>query len=54
MALSDPAVRRHPPPMTVHVWPQEMEPEFPLSVVEYTARGDSDPMHSAPICENCR
>ena len=31
--------------MTVHVWPQEMEPEFPLSVVEYTARGDSDPMH---------
>ncbi len=31
--------------MAVHVWQQDMEPEFPLAVVEYGARGDGDPMH---------
>lgn len=31
--------------MAVHVWPQELEPEFPLAVVEYTASDDRDPMH---------
>ncbi len=45
MALSDPAVRLQPARMAVRVWPQEMEPEFPLAVVEYTARDGSDPMH---------
>ncbi len=32
-------------PMTVYVWQQEMDPGFPLAVLEYTARGDRDPMH---------
>ncbi len=31
--------------MAVHVWQQDMEPAFPLSVVEYAALGDGDPMH---------
>lgn len=31
--------------MAVHVWPQPMEPEFPLEVLEYVARDDRDPMH---------
>jgi AraC-like DNA-binding protein/mannose-6-phosphate isomerase-like protein (cupin superfamily) len=31
--------------MAVYVWQQDMEPEFPLAVVEYTAHGDADPMH---------
>ena len=31
--------------MAVYVWQQDMEPEFPLAVVEYAARGDGDPMH---------
>ena len=31
--------------MAVHVWPQDMEPDFPLAVVEYTAREAGDPMH---------
>ena len=35
----------HGPRMTVHVWPQDMEPEFPLAVLEYTAHGAEDPMH---------
>jgi AraC-like DNA-binding protein len=35
----------HGPRMAVHVWPQAMEPDFPLSVLEYTTRGDGDPMH---------
>jgi len=35
----------HGPRMAVHVWPQDMEPEFPLAVLEYTAQGVEDPMH---------
>jgi AraC-like DNA-binding protein len=31
--------------MAVYVWQQDMEPDFPLAVVEHTARGDADPMH---------
>ncbi|HSP18344.1 MAG TPA: AraC family transcriptional regulator, partial [Myxococcaceae bacterium] len=31
--------------MAVYVWNQDMEPEFPLAVLEYTVRGDTDPMH---------
>ncbi len=32
-------------PVAVYVWQQDMEPEFPLAVVEYTAHGDGDRMH---------
>jgi len=32
-------------PMAVYVWQQELDPGFPLAVLEYTAHGDSDPMH---------
>lgn len=31
--------------MAVYVWAQDMEPAFPLSVLEYTAHDDRDPMH---------
>lgn len=31
--------------MAVYVWQQDMEPDFPLAVVEYKAQGDGDPMH---------
>jgi AraC-like DNA-binding protein len=31
--------------MSVYVWQQDMEPDFPLAVVDYTAHGDGDPMH---------
>jgi len=31
--------------VTVYVWQQDLEPEFPLAVVEYVARGDGDRMH---------
>jgi AraC-like DNA-binding protein len=31
--------------MALHVWLQEMDPEFPLSVLEYVTRPDPDPMH---------
>ena len=31
--------------MAVYVWQQDMDPDFPLSVIEYTALGDGDPMH---------
>jgi AraC-like DNA-binding protein len=31
--------------MAVYVWQQDMDPGFPLAVLEYTARGDRDPMH---------
>lgn len=31
--------------MAVYVWRQDMEPAFPLAVVEYTAVDDTDPMH---------
>ena len=33
------------PGMAVHVWPQPLDPDFPLAVLEYTAKGDTDPMH---------
>jgi AraC-like DNA-binding protein len=31
--------------MAVYVWQQDLEPEFPLAVIEYTAHGDGDRMH---------
>ncbi len=31
--------------MAVHVWPQELDPGFPLAVLEYEVRGNADPMH---------
>ncbi len=31
--------------MAVHVWPQAMDPDFPLAVLEYEVCGDRDPMH---------
>lgn len=31
--------------MAVYVWQQAMDPDFPLAVLEYTVRGDRDPMH---------
>jgi AraC-like DNA-binding protein len=31
--------------MAVFVWPQAMDPEFPLAVLEYRVEGDGDPMH---------
>lgn len=31
--------------MAVYVWQQDMEPGFPLAVLEYTAHGAHDPMH---------
>lgn len=31
--------------MAVYVWQQELDPGFPLAVLEYEARGDGDPMH---------
>lgn len=31
--------------MAVYVWQQDMEPAFPLAVLEYPVRGDRDPMH---------
>ncbi len=31
--------------MATHVWRQDMEPDFPLAVVDYTAHGAGDPMH---------
>jgi AraC-like DNA-binding protein len=31
--------------MAVYVWQQDMDPGFPLAVLDYTARGDRDPMH---------
>jgi AraC-like DNA-binding protein len=31
--------------MAVYVWQQALEPEFPLAVLEYVARGDADRMH---------
>jgi AraC-like DNA-binding protein len=31
--------------MAVYVWQQDLEPEFPLAVLEYTARDDGDRMH---------
>jgi AraC-like DNA-binding protein/mannose-6-phosphate isomerase-like protein (cupin superfamily) len=31
--------------MAVYVWTQDLEPAFPLAVLEYTAHGSADPMH---------
>ncbi|MEO5963998.1 MAG: AraC family transcriptional regulator [Candidatus Limnocylindrales bacterium] len=31
--------------MAVYVWQQDMEPGFPLAVLEYPVAGDADPMH---------
>ncbi|HSG85308.1 MAG TPA: helix-turn-helix domain-containing protein [Candidatus Limnocylindrales bacterium] len=31
--------------MAVYVWQQELDPDFPLAVLEYTAHGDGDRMH---------
>lgn len=31
--------------MAVYVWQQDMEPAFPLAVLEYTVHGDADRMH---------
>jgi len=31
--------------MALYVWSQEMEPEFPLSILEYTTPLEPDPMH---------
>ena len=45
VALSDTAVACDGQGMAVYVWNQFMEPEFPLAVLEYTVRGDADPMH---------
>jgi AraC-like DNA-binding protein/mannose-6-phosphate isomerase-like protein (cupin superfamily) len=45
LALSEPAAAREPAGMAVHVWQQDMAPEFPLAVLEYTVTGDRDPMH---------
>jgi len=31
--------------MAVYVWQQELDPDFPLAVIEYATRGDRDRMH---------
>ena len=31
--------------MAVYVWQQELDPGFPLAVLEYEVRGEADPMH---------
>jgi len=33
------------PRMAVYVWQQELDPEFPLAVLEYATQGDGDRMH---------
>lgn len=45
MALSDTVDCCHGPSMALYVWPQEMDPEYPLVVLEYVTRPDQDPMH---------
>lgn len=45
VALSDTAAACDGQGMAVYVWNQDMEPEFPLAVLEYTVHGDTDPMH---------
>jgi AraC-like DNA-binding protein/quercetin dioxygenase-like cupin family protein len=32
-------------PMAVYVWQQELDPDFPLAVIEYATQGDRDRMH---------
>ena len=31
--------------MAVYVWQQELDPDFPLAVIEYATQGDRDRMH---------
>lgn len=31
--------------MAVYVWQQELDPGFPLTVIEYAVHGDGDPLH---------
>ena len=31
--------------MAVYVWQQELDPGFPLAVLEYAVHGDGDPLH---------
>jgi AraC-like DNA-binding protein len=31
--------------VAVYVWQQDLDPGFPLAVLEYVAQGDADPMH---------
>ncbi|HET9681093.1 MAG TPA: AraC family ligand binding domain-containing protein, partial [Candidatus Limnocylindrales bacterium] len=45
LALSDPATGGQGAAMPLFVWPQPMEPDFPLAVIEYEATADGDPMH---------
>ena len=45
MALSDPAAASHRRDVPLFVWPQDMDPEFPLAVLEYRVDPDGDPMH---------
>ena len=45
MALLDAAAHADDPPMAVHVWQQELDPDFPLAVLEYATQGDRDRMH---------
>ncbi len=33
------------PGVSVYVWRQDLDPAFPLAVLEYVAHGDGDPMH---------
>jgi mannose-6-phosphate isomerase-like protein (cupin superfamily) len=35
----------HRPRMAVYVWQQDLEPDFPLAVLEYVTQGDGDRMH---------
>jgi AraC-like DNA-binding protein len=35
----------HRPGMAVYVWQQDLEPDFPLAVLEYVTQGDGDRMH---------
>ena len=44
-ALTDAAAGCDRSRMAVYVWQQDMEPDFPLAVLEYAAHGDTDPMH---------
>ena len=45
VALSDVATGCHRARMSVYVWRQELDPGFPLAVLEYVVRGDRDPLH---------
>jgi AraC-like DNA-binding protein/quercetin dioxygenase-like cupin family protein len=45
VALSDPAAPCEGVAVAVYVWPQDLDPSFPLVVLEYSVRGDRDPMH---------